>query len=162
MSTNFMLILKECSISKTQRTTFTPTPSKTKSSSLNSIKIWSQPKIIFITKSDLNNKLAHGPINKLARSKLSLNNLIIIRLLLNFGDSETLLTVQFLLSFSTESFTVHSLKMSICFKVITKNNYWSFLLVSFPYLILASFVSMIWDSFGIHFWKLSHKSQGKV
>ncbi len=157
-----MLILRECSILKTQRTTYTLTPSKTKSSLPNSIKTWSQPKNIFIKKSDLNNNLAQSPINKLDRSKTSLKNSVIILLLLNFGDNETLLIAEFLLSFLTELFKVPSLKISSYLKLIHKDNSWSFPLVSIPYSILGSFASIIWDSFGILFWKSDNKSLRKV
>ena len=157
-----MLILRECSISKTRRITFTPTPSKTKSSSPNSIKIWSQPKIIFITKSDPNNYSLHSPNNKSPRSKPSSKDSVITPSLLNFGDNETLLSVQLLPSFSPESFNIHSLTISSCLKLISNDSFWSFRLANIPYSNHGSFALIILDSFGILFWKLSQKSQRKA
>lgn len=161
MSTNFTSILKECSTSKTPSSTSIPTPSKTKSSSLNSIKIWLPPNFIFLTKSNKNHNSIPNPTNKSPHSKPSSIEISITPSSQNSGESETLSTAELRpLSFQ-ESLNLTNFKILSFPTLISNDSFWSFPLVSILSLIPRSFASMTLGIYGIHIWKLNSKNQPK-
>ena len=158
MSTNFTSILKECSTSKTPSSTFIPTPSKTKSSSLNSIKIWLPPNSIFITKSNKNHNSIPNPTNKSPNSKLNSIEISIIPSSPNSGENETLSTAELRPLSFRGSLKVTNFKILSSPTLISNDSFWSFPSVSILCLTPSSFALMTLGSYGIHFWKLNQKN----
>ncbi len=158
MSTNFTSILKECSTSKTPSSTFIPTPSKTKSSSLNSIKIWLPPNSFFITKSNKNHKSIPNPTSKSPNFKLNSIEISIIPSSPNSGENETLSTAELRPLSFRGSLKVTNFKILSSPTLISNDSFWSFPSVSILCLTPSSFALMTLGSYGIHFWKLNQKN----